>query len=237
MLVALWLYVLSIKPGVTTDDIDKAVHEMVIVEDAYPSPLNYHSFPKSICTSVNEVVAHGIPDSRALLDGDIVSIDITVYFNGYHGDCCETFFVGNSVNNTARNLVSVARECLYKGISVCGPGVDFWKIGEAIEPFVQEHGFNVVAELMGHGVGELFHTFPFILHVRNRESGKMKPGMVFTIEPVITEGCTKIDVWPDKWTIVTTDGSWSAQFEHTVVITDTGVEILTESEAFAAFAK
>ncbi|ERM97124.1 methionine aminopeptidase 1D, chloroplastic/mitochondrial isoform X2 [Amborella trichopoda] len=216
-----------VQPGTTTDEIDKAVHQMIIDRGAYPSPLGYGGFPKSVCTSVNECICHGIPDSRALEDGDIINIDVTVYLNGYHGDTSATFFCGN-VEEEAKQLVEVTRECLYKAISVCGPGVEFKKIGQTIHDYADKFRFGVVRQFVGHGVGRVFHSDPVILHYRNNDRGRMVLGQTFTIEPMLTLGSINPIMWNDNWTVVTEDGSLSAQFEHTLLITENGAEILTQ---------
>ncbi|KAL2622363.1 hypothetical protein R1flu_002568 [Riccia fluitans] len=215
-----------VKPGVTTDEIDKAVHQMTIEAGAYPSPLGYGTFPKSVCTSVNECICHGIPDSRALLDGDIINIDVTVYLNGYHGDTSKTFLCGN-VTDEAKQLVEVTREALDKAIAVCGPGEEFRKIGKVINDLADKYKYGVVRNFVGHGVGKIFHSGPSVLHFRNNEPGRMQLNQTFTIEPMLTMGSIKGRMWDDRWTVVTEDGSLTAQFEHTLLITETGVEILT----------
>ncbi|XP_027360277.1 methionine aminopeptidase 1D, chloroplastic/mitochondrial isoform X2 [Abrus precatorius] len=169
-----------VKPGVTTDEIDQAVHQMIIDNGAYPSPLGYGGFPKSVCTSVNECICHGIPDSHALEDGDIINIDVTVYLNGCHGDTSATFFCGD-VDDEARQLVQVTKECLDKAISICAPGVEFKKIGKTIHDHADEYRYGVVRQFVGHGVGRLFHADPVILHYRNNEGGRMMLNQTFTI--------------------------------------------------------
>ncbi|KAL3525702.1 hypothetical protein ACH5RR_014074 [Cinchona calisaya] len=216
-----------VKPGIATDEIDEAVHKMIIENGAYPSPLGYGGFPKSVCTSVNECICHGIPDSRELEDGDIINIDVTVYLNGYHGDTSATFFVG-AVDEEAKNLVQVTKECLDKAISICAPGVEFNKIGKTIHNLADEHRYGVVDQFVGHGVGRVFHSDPVILHYRNNERGRMVLNQTFTIEPMITIGSINPIMWDDNWTVVTEDGSLSAQFEHTILITENGAEILTQ---------
>ncbi|KAK1313506.1 hypothetical protein QJS10_CPA06g02374 [Acorus calamus] len=216
-----------VKPGTTTNEIDQAVHQMIIENGAYPSPLGYGGFPKSVCTSVNECICHGIPDSRALEDGDIINIDVTVFLNGYHGDTSITFFCGD-VDEEAKNLVQITRECLYKAISVCGPGVEFSKIGRTIHDHADKFRYGVVKDFVGHGVGWVFHSDPVILHFRNNDRGRMVLGQTFTIEPMLSMGSINPVVWPDNWTAVTEDGSLSAQFEHTLLITEDGAEILTQ---------
>ncbi|KAD3640925.1 hypothetical protein E3N88_30148 [Mikania micrantha] len=216
-----------VKPGVTTDAIDQEVHQMIIDNGAYPSPLGYGGFPKSVCTSVNECICHGIPDSRELEDGDIINIDVTVYLNGYHGDTSATFFCGD-VDDEAKKLVQVTKDSLYKAISICGPGVELNKIGRIINALADEHRYGVVEQFVGHGVGRLFHSDPVILHYRNNERGRMMLNQTFTIEPMLTMGSIHPIIWDDDWTVVTADGSLSAQFEHTILITENGAEILTQ---------
>lgn len=216
-----------VKPGMRTDEIDEAVHQMIIENGAYPSPLGYGGFPKSVCTSVNECICHGIPDSRALEDGDIINIDVTVYLNGYHGDTSATFFCGD-VDDDAKKLVEVTKEALDKAISICAPGVEYKKIGRVIQDIADKHRYGVVQQFCGHGVGRVFHADPVILHYRNRERGKMMVNQTFTIEPMLTMGSINPIMWDDDWTVVTEDGSLSAQFEHTILITKDGAEILTQ---------
>ncbi|CAI0429939.1 unnamed protein product [Linum tenue] len=216
-----------VKPGVKTDEIDEAVHQMIIENGAYPSPLGYGGFPKSVCTSVNECICHGIPDSRELEDGDIINIDVTVYLNGYHGDTSATFFCGD-VSDSARKLVQVTKECLDKAISICAPRVELKKIGKTIHDHADRHRYGVVRTFVGHGVGRVFHADPVVLHYRNREGGRMKLNQTFTIEPMLTMGSINPVMWDDDWTVVTEDGSLSAQFEHTILITEGGAEILTQ---------
>lgn len=215
-----------VAPGVTTDAIDAVVTEESIKRGAYPSPLNYHGFPKSCCTSVNEVICHGIPDSSVLQDGDIINIDITCYYGGYHGDCSETFLVGE-VDEAGKQLVKVTHDCWQAAIDYCRPGQPFNGIGAIIEDFVKPYGYTSVREFCGHGIGKVFHTNPNILHYKNRDPGKMEVGNVFTIEPMICEGSFKHVMWNDGWTATTIDGRRSAQFEHTLLVTPTGVEALT----------
>ncbi|KAK2429812.1 methionine aminopeptidase 1A [Trifolium repens] len=215
-----------VRPSVTTNEIDKAVHQMIIDAGAYPSPLGYGGFPKSVCTSVNECMCHGIPDSRLLQNGDIINIDVTVYLNGYHGDTSRTFLCGE-VSDAVKHLVKVSEECLEKGIAVCKDGAPFKKIGKRISEHAEKYGYGVVERFVGHGVGTVFHSEPLINHVRNDEGGCMVEGQTFTIEPILTMGSIDCIEWPDNWTVVTTDGSPAAQFEHTLLITKTGVEILT----------
>ena len=208
-----------VAPGVTTDAIDAVVTEESIKRGAYPSPLNYHGFPKSCCTSVNEVLCHGIPDSSVLQDGDIINIDITCYYGGYHGDCSETFLVGE-VDEAGKQLVKVTHDCWQAAIDYCRPGQPFNGIGAIIEDFVKPYGYSSVGEpFCGHGIGKVFHTTPNILHFRNEEPGKMEAGNVFTIEPIICEGTSEYVKWEDGWTATTIDGRRSAQFEPMVAPT------------------
>ncbi|KAH3678943.1 hypothetical protein WICMUC_001311 [Wickerhamomyces mucosus] len=217
----------SIKPGITTDEIDEIVHNETIKRNSYPSPLNYYNFPKSVCTSINEVICHGIPDKRPLKDGDIVNIDISVYYNGYHADLNETYYVGTP-SKDAINVVETSRECLDLAIAHCKPGVTFRSIGDIIEKHAKLNNCSVVRSFCGHGIGKLFHCAPQIAHyARNKSPGIMKPGMVFTIEPMINLGGYRDIQWPDNWTAVTADGQLSAQFEHELLVTETGVEVLS----------
>jgi methionyl aminopeptidase len=217
-------------PGVTTDELDAIAHDACIRLGAYPSPLNYKGYPKSICTSVNEVICHGIPDSRRLCDGDIVNIDVTVYLHGVHGDTNATFLVGR-VDETSRRLVEVTRECLELGIAAVRPGRPFSAIGRAIEQRATEAGFSVVRSYVGHGIGEVFHNGLAIPHYYDPRAGALiDAGMTFTIEPMINAGNWQDRSWKDGWTAVTADGSRSAQFEHTLLVTETGAEVLTALE-------
>lgn len=217
----------AVQPGVTTDQIDAIVHEACIARGAYPSPLNYRGFPRSVCTSVNEVICHGIPDGRPLQQGDIVNIDVTLYFQGFHGDLNETFAVG-IVSPEAIRLIECTRRCLQKAIDICGPGVKYRDIGGVIETEARKDGFSVNRTYCGHGINRLFHCPPTVPHYGgNKAIGVMRPGHVFTIEPMICEGSARDIHWPDNWTAVTADGRRSAQFEHTLLITEVGVEVLT----------
>ncbi len=217
-----------VRPGVTTDELDAIAHDAYLAEGGYPSPLGYRGFPKSLCTSVNEVVAHGIPDDRPLADGDIVNCDITIYLDGMHGDCSATFLVGQ-VDPEVQRLVAVTRQALEVGVAQVRPGGRVRDIGRAIERLAKRSGFGVVRELVGHGIGEEFHSTPYVHHYDEpRDRTKLVPGMVFTIEPMLTLGLPDIVQWDDGWTVVTFDGSPSAQFEHTVRVTEAGVEILTQ---------
>ncbi|CAJ0587817.1 unnamed protein product, partial [Mesorhabditis spiculigera] len=217
----------AIAPGVTTDEIDRVVHEAAIERDCYPSPLGYYKFPKSCCTSVNEVICHGIPDLRPLVDGDLCNVDVTVYHRGFHGDLNETFFVGE-VDAESKKLVNVTYECLQKAIDIVRPGVKFREIGNVIQKHANANGFSVVKAYCGHGIHRLFHTAPNIPHyAKNTATGVMKAGNSFTIEPMINAGKLNDDRWPDDWTAVTSDGRRSAQFEQTLLVTETGCEVLT----------
>ncbi|XP_065224745.1 methionine aminopeptidase 1 [Planococcus citri] len=214
--------------NVTTEEIDRIVHEACVDRECYPSPLNYYQFPKSCCTSVNEVICHGIPDMRPLADGDICNVDITVYHREYHGDLNETFLIGN-VSDVAKKLVQTTHECLQKAIEAVQPGEKYREIGNVIQKYAQSKGFSVVRSYCGHGIHKLFHTAPSVPHyAKNKVVGIMKPGHCFTIEPMINQGNWRDDTWPDKWTAVTVDGLLSAQFEETLLVTDTGVEVLTK---------
>lgn len=217
----------AVTPGVTTDHIDAVVHQAYIDRGGYPSTLNYRGYPKSLCTSVNEVICHGIPDDRELRDGDIVNLDVTIFLDGVHGDTNATFFVGE-VDEASRRLVEVTRECLERGIAAVAPGRPFSDIGKAIEEHATAHRYEVVRAFVGHGIGEQFHTDLQIPHYYEpRFTTEMEPGMIFTIEPMISMGTGLHRIWDDDWTAVTADGSRTAQFEHTVLVTDDGVEVLT----------
>lgn len=217
----------SVAPGVTTDELDALVHEECIRLGGYPSPLNYQGYPKSLCTSVNEVICHGIPDSRPLADGDIVNLDVTIFLDGVHGDTNATFGVGE-VDDESRRLMRVTRECLDLGIAAVRPGRPLSDIGMAIGSHAERHGFGVVRAFVGHGIGRAFHTPPTVFHYYDpRASLVMTPGMTFTIEPMITQGNWRHLMWDDGWTAVTADGSRSAQFEHMLVVTEEGADILT----------
>lgn len=219
----------NVRPGVTTDALDRIAHNKTIDLGAYPSPLNYMGFPKSICTSVNEVVVHGIPDSRELVAGDIINCDVTVYAHGMHGDCSETIFVGE-VDAESRRLVEVTWQCLVQAIDLVRPGQHFSAIGTVIEKLVKQNGYSIVRQFTGHGIGEFFHMAPYVAHFYEpNNSTIMEEGMTFTIEPMINAGCVECIIWPDNWTAVTRDLARSAQFEHTLLVTAEGVEILTGS--------
>jgi len=217
-----------VRTGITTDEIDRYVHQLCIERNAYPSPLNYNGFPKSVCTSANEVICHGIPDSRVLQDGDILNIDVTCFIGGVHGDTNATFFVGDA-DPASRHLVQVTEECTWHGIEAVAPGRPLSDIGRAIETHAKQHRYGVVKAFIGHGIGEQFHTDIQVLHYYDQRANMiMRPGMTFTIEPMITMGSWQHKmVFDDDWTAVTADGKRTAQFEHTCLVTDDGVEVLT----------
>jgi methionyl aminopeptidase len=229
-----------IKPGVTTDEINRFVHEDTLRRGARPAPLNYHGFPKSVCTSVNDVVCHGIPGSQRLKDGDIINVDVTSIYEGFHGDTSATFYVGQP-SKEARHVTETARRSLEIGISVVRDGARLGDIGAAIQEYAESEGCSVVRAFVGHGIGRRFHEPPQVSHVGTRGSGlRLRAGMCFTIEPMINVGGYEVDILDDGWTVVTRDGSLSAQFEHTLVVTREGCEVLTardrplrSSEVFA----
>jgi methionyl aminopeptidase len=218
-----------IRAGMTTDEINTLVHEDTIRRGAYPAPLNYHGFPKSVCTSVNEVVCHGIPDARVLKDGDIINVDVTTMYKGFYGDTSATFYIGTP-SPEARLVVETARKALELGIAEVKEGARLGDIGAAIQEYVESVGLSVVRDFVGHGIGRKFHEPPQVKHYGKRGSGdRLKAGMVFTIEPMVNVGRFEVEVDPDdKWTVTTADGSLSAQFEHTIVVTKNGSEILTK---------
>ncbi|MEM1367542.1 MAG: type I methionyl aminopeptidase [Cyanobacteria bacterium P01_H01_bin.15] len=221
-----------VKPGVNTQAINDEAERWTKAHNAVSAPLGYHGFPKSICTSINEVICHGIPSTKQVLkDGDIINIDVTPILDGYHGDTSRTFFVGTP-SPEAKLLVEVTETCMYKGIAAVKPGARVGDIGAAIQAYAESFGFSVVRDFVGHGVGRIFHTAPQIPHYGVQGKGKkLRKGMVFTIEPMINIGTHEAKVLKDKWTAVTRDGKLSAQFEHTLVVTDTGSEILTQLPA------
>ena len=220
-----------VAPGVTTDELDRVGHEYLIAQGAYPSTLGYKNFPKSLCTSVNEVICHGIPDDRPLNDGDVVKVDITAYIGGVHGDTCATFYAGD-VADDVKNLGERTREAMVRGINAVRPGRPISVIGRVIESYAKRFGYGVVRDYTGHGVGPSFHTRPTILHYDEpRSTTLLEPGMTFTIEPMLTLGGYDWFMWDDEWTVLTKDGSWAAQWEHTIVVTDDGAEILTQPSA------
>jgi len=216
-----------VAPGITTDELDRVGHEFLVAHGAYPSPLDYKGFPKSLCTSVNEVICHGIPDATVLREGDIVNVDITGYVGGVHGDTDATFPVGD-IDEESRLLLERTREAMMRGIRAVKPGRSISVIGRVIESYAKRFGYGVVRDYTGHGIGTAFHTGLVVLHYDEpRVNTVLEPGMTFTVEPMLTLGAIDHDIWPDGWTVVTRDGRRSAQFEHTVLVTDDGVEILT----------
>lgn len=216
-----------VAPGVTTDELDAFVHEECIRVGGYPSPLNYRGFPKSLCTSVNEVICHGIPDDRPLVDGDIVNLDVTLFREGVHGDTNLTVPVG-TIDPLSRRLIDVTWECTERGIAAVRPGAQVNAIGRAIEEHAHANGFEVVRAFIGHGIGQQFHTDLQIPHYfERRATTVLEEGMTFTVEPMISAGTWRHEIWADDWTAVTTDRTRVAQFEHTLVVTADGAEILT----------
>ncbi|RMH79380.1 MAG: type I methionyl aminopeptidase [Actinomyces sp.] len=217
----------NLRVGMTTDEIDRIVHEATIERGGYPSPLGYRGYPKSVCTSVNEVICHGIPDSRPLADGDIVNIDVTLYIDGVHGDTSATFMLGD-VDEHSQRLVAETRNALELGIAAVRPGAPVNVIGRAIESHARRHGLGVVREFIGHGIGTEFHSRLQIPHYHDRRATtRLEEGMTFTIEPMLTLGRPDVAMWDDEWTAVTLDGRRTAQFEHTLVVTPEGAEKLT----------
>ncbi|CAA6807735.1 MAG: Methionine aminopeptidase (EC [uncultured Thiotrichaceae bacterium] len=220
-----------VKAGVTTDDLNQICHDFIVNDlDAIPAPLNYHGFPKSICTSVNHVICHGIPANKKLKQGDIINIDITVIKDGFHGDTSKMFYVGK-VKPHAKRLCDVARQAMFIGIKMVRPGIKLGDIGHAIQTYAESQHCSIVREYCGHGIGENFHEEPQILHYGKPDTGvELKKGMTFTIEPMVNIGKRHIKTLPDKWTVITKDRSLSAQWEHTMLVTDDGVEIFTLRE-------
>jgi len=218
----------AVKPGVTTDEIDRIVHDACVERNAYPSPLNYFSFPKSVCTSINEIICHGIPDAREMEEGDLVNIDVTLYHGGFHGDLNETVLCGTTISDADLHLMRTAHGCLWNAIGKVRPGARYRDLGEAVADRAETAGLSVVKTYCGHGIGNLFHCAPNVPHYRhNKAVGLMKPGHVFTIEPMINAGVWRDVTWPDEWTSATADGKRSAQYEHQMVVTETGVDVLT----------
>lgn len=247
------------QPGVTTDEVDTIVHEAIIAAGAYPSPLNYAGFPKSVCSSINEVICHGIPDGRPLQVGDVVSFDVSCFLNGVHGDNCATIIVGDRDDDpgksadkevetdwrgvpvrtkfdsvaqeayflVARQLVQTTRDALYAAIDTVRPGSCLSEVGGAIDNVAEAKGYQSVRKYRGHGISHEFHCPPFVKHYRNSDRLELKKGMIFTIEPMLVVGRQECFEWPDDWTVATLDGSLAAQFEHTILVTDKGAEILT----------
>jgi methionyl aminopeptidase len=216
-----------VAPGVTTDELDRIGHEFLIAHGAYPSTLGYRGYPKSLCTSLNEVICHGIPDDTVIADGDIVNIDITAYIDGVHGDTNATFLAGN-VEEESRLLVERTHEALMRGIKAVAPGRPLNVIGRVIESYARRFGYGVVRDFTGHGIGTTFHSGLVVPHFDDPDVDiTMEPGMTFTIEPMLTLGTIDYVIWPDGWTVLTADGKRTAQFEHTILVTPDGREILT----------
>jgi methionyl aminopeptidase len=217
-----------VRPGITTGELDGLCHDYIVnVQQAIPAPLHYKGFPRSICTSVNHQVCHGIPGEKKLKKGDIINIDVTVIKDGYHGDTSKMYFVGEP-SIQAKRLVQVTHECMIKGIEVVRPGARLGDIGHAIQKHAEAHGFSVVREYCGHGIGREFHEDPQVLHYGEPGTGmELQPGMTFTIEPMINAGKKEVKLLPDNWTVVTRDHSLSSQWEHTILVTEASHEILT----------
>lgn len=217
-----------VQEGVTTDELNDRCHDYIVnTQKAIPAPLNYKGFPKSICTSINHQVCHGIPGAKKLKAGDIVNVDVTVLKDGYHGDTSKMFIIGKP-SILAERLSRITQECLYLGIQQVRPGARFGDIGAAIQKHAESQRFSVVREYCGHGIGKIFHEAPHVLHYGKAGTGEeIKTGMIFTIEPMINAGKKEVKLLPDNWTVVTKDHSLSAQWEHTILVTDTGYEILT----------
>jgi len=215
-----------IRPGLTSEELERELHDFICTGGAYPSDLQYKGFPKSVMISVNEVICHGIPDDRPFEDGDVVNVDVTLYLNGFHADTARTWVCGQG-DADAHRLVDATREALDAAVAVCKAGAPMKLIGDAVCDVAEREGFGVVRTLVGHGIGEFFHGAPQVFHCRNSDNRKMLEGTTFTIEPVLTEGSSDWVVWKDGWTTATEDGSRSAQFEHTLLITSTGCEVLT----------
>lgn len=218
-----------VKAGLTTEELDRLCHDYIVdVQQAIPAPLNYHGFPKSICTSLNHQVCHGIPGNRVLKDGDILNIDVTVIKDGFHGDTSKMFFVGEP-SIMAKRVSRISHECMQIGIEMVKPGVRLGDIGNAIQRHAESHNCSVVREYCGHGIGRVFHEEPQVLHYGAPGTGMpLETGMTFTIEPMVNAGKRHVKLLPDKWTVVTKDHSLSAQWEHTVLVTDAGFEVLTQ---------
>jgi methionyl aminopeptidase len=226
---ALQIVLHSAKPGMTTDQLDEIGHEFLLSQGAYPSTLGYRGFPKSLCTSVNEVICHGIPDETVLEEGDIVNVDISAFVDGVHGDTNGTVAIGN-VSEEVALLIERTHEAMHRGIKAALPGREVNIVGRAIESYAKRFGYGVVRDFTGHGVGTSFHTGLIIPHYDEpKYSTLIEPGMVFTIEPMITLGTHEWEMWDDGWTVTTADKSLTAQFEHTILITEDGPEILTEA--------
>ncbi len=220
-----------VRPGVTTARLDVLCHEFILAHGAVPAPLNYRGFPKSICTSINHVVCHGIPGERVLVAGDVLNIDVTVILNGWHGDSSRMYCAG-APSTKARNIIDVTHESLMRGVAAVRPGATLGDVGYAIQSYVEQHRYSVVRDFCGHGIGQRFHEPPNVLHFGKRGDGVvLKPGMFFTIEPMVNAGRPEVKVLDDGWTAVTRDRSLSVQFEHMVGVTETGVEVFTLSPA------
>jgi methionyl aminopeptidase len=215
-------------PGITTEELDRICHDYIVnVQDSIPANLNYRGFPKTICTSVNHVVCHGIPNDKRLKAGDIINIDVTVIKHGFHGDTSRMYYVGKPPPH-AQRLTEVCHEAMWRGIEAVKPGARLGDIGHAIQTFVEKHNFSVVREYCGHGIGRVYHEDPQVLHYGEPGTGlELKAGMTFTVEPMVNAGKRHVKLMPDGWTVITKDHSLSAQWEHTVLVTDTGVEVLT----------
>ena len=219
-----------IQPGISTDEINTLCHNKIVENGAIPAPLHYKGFPKSICTSVNHVVCHGIPRKKILNNGDILNIDVTVILDGWHGDCSRMYYVGDKVSIKAKRLIKVTYEAMMKAIEIVRPNLPLYEIGKAIETHIQKFNYSSVREYCGHGIGKEFHTQPNILHYYDiNNDTTLKKGMFFTIEPMINAGRYETKILNDKWTVVTKDNSLSAQFEHTIGVTENGYEIFTKS--------
>jgi methionyl aminopeptidase len=217
----------NVAPGITTDELDKIGHDFLVARDAYPSTLGYRGYPKSLCTSLNDVICHGIPDSTLVQDGDIVNIDITAFIGGVHGDTNATFLAGN-VDEESRLLVERTHEAMMRGIRAVAPGRPLNAVGRVIESYARRFGYGVVRDFTGHGIGTTFHSGLVVAHYDDPDNDFiMEPGMTFTIEPMLTLGTIDYDIWDDHWTVVTKDHRNTAQFEHTILVTDDGHEILT----------
>jgi methionyl aminopeptidase len=218
-----------VKPGITTGEIDRLCHEYHLAHGAVPGPLGFHGYPKSICTSVNHVICHGVPGDLVLKDGDIINIDVTPIVDGWFGDSSRMFFVGN-VSRLARGLVKATHEAMMRGVRAVKPGATLGDVGHAIQSFAEARGYSIVRDFAGHGIGRTMHTVPQVLHYGSPGRDlRLEPGMFFTIEPMLNIGAPEARIMADGWTAVTRDGSLSAQFEHTVAVTQTGVEIFTLS--------
>lgn len=217
-----------VKTGITTNELDRICHEYIVNEqDAIPAPLNYHGFPKSICTSVNHTVCHGIPSDKKLKKGDLINIDITVIKDGFHGDTSKMFYVGEA-SIKAKRITEISRECLVKGIHLVKPGTTLGDIGATIQQHAESNNCSIVREYCGHGIGLQFHEEPQVLHYGKAGTGlTLEAGMIFTIEPMVNIGKRDVKLLPDDWTVITRDRSLSAQWEHTILVTDDGYEVLT----------